>query len=136
MLLIWTWHCILESGVIDTAWPLMMALRCLQVYARGDKINQDYCSLLQLFNQNHQKIRALKTIEPAKSQIGHRLPNKTEQHVLYASASFGAKGCNYCHLYMCFIYRIMGKMNLFKSCNLWRKPLRSLVLCKECLVIK
>ena len=29
---------------------------------------------------------------------------------------------------MCFIYRTTGKKNLFKSCNLWRKPLESLVL--------
>ena len=40
MLLIWTWHCVLESGVVDTAlailcnWPLMMALKYPHVCKR------------------------------------------------------------------------------------------------------
>ena len=29
-----------------------------------------------------EKIRALRTVEPAKSQIGHRLPNKMDQHII------------------------------------------------------
>ena len=34
--------------------------------------------------KSHQKTkRASGTVEPAKSQIGHRLPNKMEQHILY-----------------------------------------------------